>query len=494
MSTPGASWATGVPGLDLLLGGGLDRNALVTIVGPPGAGKTVLASHMLFHAVQQGARGLILTVYAEDHSKLLAHLRPFAFFNEAALGDTVTLVSLPSLLGQSLDTAISAITTTMRESEAQVVMLDGFQGVADQLGDVLLVRRLLAAVATQLSYLNVTLLLTLTGTLRDEQLMNGMTSADVVLGLHYHLEGIWHRRRLEVLKQRGRGQLPGAHSYTITRTGVTITPQLEVRAPQLVQPRPTGRLAFQVAELDQLLGGGLIAGTTTLVVGAPGTGKTMLGLHWALAAAEPTGTSIFLSFDERLPELQLKADFLGLPLAPALETGAFTLLQLNPVQLNPDEVAERVLAALTPTTRRVVIDNAGLIVKVLGARTGDYLAALMHHLYTAGVTTLFLVEIRAFAGLQFDVTDTPLSILADNVIILQQVLAQRAVHRVLAVLKMRFSWFEPTLRELLIDAQGVRVLPPAQSAPGVLEAAADASGMTAPLEDNLREHEPDAEP
>ncbi len=483
MTTPVDPWATGVPGLDLLLQGGLDRHALVVIVGPSGAGKTVLASQILFHAVQQGERALLLTAYAEDHTKLLAHLRPLAFFNEPAVGDAVTLVSLPSLLGMTIDTATAAIITTIRASGARLVIIDGFQGIADQLNDSMALRRILAAVATQLTYLDVTLLLTLTGTAREEATTTGLTSADVVLGLHYSLDGIQHTRRIEVLKQRGRGHLPGTHSYTLSSTGVTITPQLEVRPPPAIQPRPTGRVPFQLAALDQLLDGGPTAGTTTLLVGAPGVGKTSLGLLWALAAADPAGSSVFLGFDEQLPEVQLKADFLGLPLAPALAAGAFTYLHLSPVQLNPDVVAEQLLAALTPTTQRVVLDNVGIIVQALGARAGDYLAALVQQLYAAGVTTLLLVEITAFAGLHFDVADTPLSILADNIVIVQQVAVEGATRRVLAVLKMRFSGYDTTLREVRIDAAGIHVLPAAQSAPGVLAAAAEAMGLTAPPEE-----------
>jgi circadian clock protein KaiC len=491
MTTSIAPLVTGVPGLDLLLTGGLSRNALVAIVGPPGAGKTVLASQLLFHAVQSGSRGLILTAYAEDHSKLLAHMRPFAFFNDAAVGDTVTLVSLPAFLGETVDAATSAIIVAIRESGAEVVVLDGFQGIADQVGDVQGLRRLLAALATRMSYLNVTLLLTLTGAARDEPTIAGMTSADVVLRLHYSLEGVRHTRRLDVLKQRGRAHLPGAHTYTITGTGITITPQLEVREPQEPQPRPTGRAAFGLAELDHLLGGGLTAGTTTLLVGAPGVGKSTLSLLWALAGAEPTQTSMVLSFDERLPEVQVKAAVFGLPLEAALASRACTFLYLNPVQLDPDVVAERLLALLTPATRRVVIDNVGVIVQVLGGRATDYLAALVNHLYARGVTTLLLLEIKPFAGLQFDVADTALSRLSDNILIVQQVVAEGALHRVLAVLKMRFSGYDTTLRELVIDAAGVQVLAPAQSAIGVLDAAADASGLTAPPSARRRMDESD---
>ena len=483
MSTSMEPWATGVPDLDMLLGGGLSRNALVVVVGPTGAGKTILASQILFHAVRQGRQGLVLTAYSEDHSKLLEHLRPLTFFDEQAIGESLTLLSLPSVIGMDVATATAAIMRTIRDSGARVVLLDGFQGVVDQIGDVTMLRQLLAAIATQLTYLQVTLLVTLTGTARDEPTTTGLTSADVVLGLHYGLDGWRHSRRIEVLKQRGRAHLPGAHSYRITGTGVTIFPRLETREPQVRQSRPTGRVPFALPELDKLLGGGPNAGTTTLVVGAPGVGKTSLGLVWALAAATPASTSIFLNFEEQGPDLQVKADFLGLSIGQALTAGAFTHLHLSPVELNPDELATRLLAALTPATQRVVIDSVRVIEQALGPRTHDYLAALMRHLSAAGVSTLLLLEIKPLTGLQFEVEQLSLSILAANLIIVQQVAALNAIRRVLAVLKMRFSGFDTTLRELLIDEQGVRVLTPPESHTGVLGAAADVSGLTAPAED-----------
>ena len=140
----------------------------------------------------------------------------------------------------------------------------------------------------------------------------------------------------------------------------------------------------------------------------------------------------------------------------------------------------RLLDALTPTSERVVIDNLRLLEQALGARAINYLAALLRHLYAAGVSVLLLLEIKPFAGLQANIMDMPTSLLADNIVIVQQVEAQGAIRRVLAVLKMRFSGHDTTLRELVIDAQGVRVLTPPQSAVGVLAAAAEASGLTAP--------------
>ena len=480
MTTPIEPRTTGVADLDLLLGGGLSPNALVVVVGPTGAGKTVLASQILFHSVQQGHRGLILTAYSENHTKLLEHLRPLRFFDEQAVGTSLTLLSLPSIVDMDIQTATSMIIRMIRESGARIVLLDGFQGITDQVSSATGLRQLLATIAVQLAYLQVTLLVTLTGTARDEPITSGLTSADVVLGLHYSLDGWHHSRRMEVLKQRGRSHLPGAHSYRITDTGVTVFPRLETRKPRLLQPRPTGREPFHLAELDTLLGGGLTAGTVTLVGGAPGVGKTTLGLVWALSATTPASTSILLNFEEALPELQTKAGFLGLPLDEAQNAGAFIHLHFSPVELNPDEMAARLLQALTPTTQRVVIDNLRVIEAALGSRTNQYLAALMDHLSSAGISTLLLLEIKPLAGLQFEVATMPLSLLADNILVVQHVTAQNAIRRILAVLKMRFSGFDTTLRELLIDEQGVRVLTPPQSGAGLLDAAADASGLTAP--------------
>ena len=128
----------------------------------------------------------------------------------------------------------------------------------------------------------------------------------------------------------------------------------------------------------------------------------------------------------------------------------------------------------------MVLDNLRVLDQALGPRAPDYLAALLRHLYAAGVSVLLLLEIKPFAGLQWDVLAMPMSLLSDNMLIVQQVAARGAIRRILAVLKMRYSGHDTTLRELLIDADGVRVLRPPESVTGVLEAAAEASGLTAP--------------
>jgi circadian clock protein KaiC len=302
----------------------------------------------------------------------------------------------------------------------------------------------------------------------------------VVLGLDYGVENWRHIRRIEVLKQRGRPHLSGFHSYTITTSGLQIVPRLETRPILPILERPSGRMTFGLPELDLILGGGVNAGTITLLLGAPGVGKTTLALLWSLADNKGAGASVFLSFDERLLELQAKATVFGIPLQSALESHGFTFHFISPVELDPDKVAARLLESLTPDTTRVVIDNFLVLVKSLGPRAYDYVTALRSHLYAAGVTTIILIEITPFAGLHLDMEHQPWGLLADNIVIVQQVVALGSVRRILAVLKMRLSAFDATLRELILDEKAIRVLTPPESAQGVLAATAGIVGLTAP--------------
>ncbi len=152
------------------------------------------------------------------------------------------------------------------------------------------------------------------------------------------------------------------------------------------------------------------------------------------------------------------------------------------IEVDPDQVIGDLLESLAPSTRRVVIDDIAGLARQLGERARPFLIALTNQLYAAGVTTMFLMEIEPFAGLRPDLTATPLSPIADNVMVVQQVSAMGALHRVLAVLKMRFSDYDRTLREVVLDREGARVLRADESSPGVLAAAAEASGGFAPAD------------
>lgn len=477
MKAPAAVLTTAVPGLDELLGGGLLPGTLAFIVGMPGAGKTVLATQIICQAVRTGKKAVIITAFSEGHVKLIEHLRPFSFFDENTVGAELTLLTLQTVIGQDAEAAASTLARVIRESGASVVLIDGFQGAIDIFDDVRILRQTMASLATLLTYMQVVLLVTLEGNGRDPLVTPDLTTADVVLGLEYRLERQQHIRHVEVIKQRGRAPLAGSHSYEIMADGIRIFPRIEEMHLPPARTHRGERAPFGIAELDRLLHGGLTNGATVLA-GAPGAGKTTLGLHWAVTAATPESASLVVSFAERPDQLKSKAAAFALDLDAKLATGALTVLRLPAFQIDPDRVAMQVLATLTPATTRLVIDDMAGLLYILGPRAGHFLAALADHLYHRGVTSLFLLEIEAFAGLRFDIASTPISLVADNVLIVQQAVTAGAIHRILAILKMRYSTYDPTIRELVLDPQGVQVRTTAEISPAVVATAVKDGGFT----------------
>lgn len=471
---------TAVPGLDTLLGGGLSPNALVLIVGSPGAGKTILASQLLFQAARGGARGLIITNFSEGAVKLLEHLRTLDFFDETLVTQQLTILPFTALLGDTPEAVAGTVVNTIRKLGVQWLFVDGFQSAGALLGDDTAIRRFLGTLANLISYLDVTCLVTLEGSGRDPQMAPALTAADVLLGLDYRVKGWEHLRRMEIVKNRGTAHLGGLHAYTITGAGVTVIPRLEALPPPAARQWPAGRAGFGLPELDALLGGGVTRGTATVLAGAPGTGKTSLALHWAITDASPEQPTIFVSFDDQPGVLQRKAQLFRLDLDAAVASGAVVLLNVAPFEIDPDAVALRVLAAVTTSGQQVVFDGVGNLLRKLGTRGYDYLAALVARLASTGATSLYTIAIEPGTSFRIDARYTAIQSVAENIIVVQHVLAIGRMHYVLAVLKTSFSPYDPALRELLLTEEGIRVLEPQETAPGVLRAIAASTGSVLP--------------
>jgi circadian clock protein KaiC len=452
MTVPSERFATGVPGLDTVLDGGLSRNALVFIVGPPGAGKTILATQILFSAIRAGLPALVLTAFSEDHSKLLEHLRPLTFFDDEIVSTKLQLVTLASLIGADGQLDASLAIQTVRQAGARVVMIDGFQGVPELVSEPIVARRLLEGWSKLAQVLRVAVLVTMEGDGRDPQHGAALTMSDVVIDLDYQLVGWRHVRRLDVVKQRGRAALAGLHSYTITDDGIVVYPRLEARLPEPRRQEPGGQVAFGVPELDALLGGGVPVGTAAVLAAAPGIGKTTLALYWALADARPEHGTLFLSFHANPAQLEAKAAALGLDLAGAVASGSCTVRYVAPVAIDPDAVGGLLLDALSPSTRRVVIDDLGGLIWELGTRARDYLAALALHLAHAGATTLFLLETGTSQIFSLDTAYTLIAPIAETVLLLEEQEQGDQPKRVVRVLTMRFGAYTTGRRTAVLES------------------------------------------
>ncbi|MGH2516150.1 MAG: RAD55 family ATPase [Ktedonobacterales bacterium] len=499
VAAPAAVDPSGVPDLDLVLGGGLPRGSLIIIVGPPGSGKTTLANQIAFDAAHHGRRSLVLTALSEPTSKLITRLRSFRFYDDSLVGDTLQFMSLEQFLPAGLEATGDEMIAIARARRAALVVLDGFRGVRGADVDPQVARQFLYDVGTTLSVLGTTTIITSEADPRDPLFFPEQTTADVIIGLHFGLVGVRQRRAVEAVKVRAVDPLPGLHGLTLSEHGARVFPRLEALitsspgrksaedagevgdewdSERLPENPNANRATFGMPELDVLLGGGLTRGTSALLLGSIGTGKTLLGLHFLLAGASAGEQGVFLGFRESRRQLIEKATTfaMGQQLRAALErSGRITLQRWAPVELSPDIVANRLLEALDATgARRLVVDSVLELERAVARngdpeRVGDYMAALIEALRGRDITTLFIKEHPRVLASELDVSTGPISVLAENVLLMEQVEYRSALHRVLSVPKMRFSAHDHMLREFTITApQGIHVLSPVESGSGVL--------------------------
>ncbi|HKV84910.1 MAG TPA: ATPase domain-containing protein [Ktedonobacterales bacterium] len=492
---------TGVAHLDDILGGGLPRGSLTLVMGLPGSGKTTLASQMAFTAARAGRTVLILTALSEPTSKLIEHLHAFTFFDQELIGGPVQFLSLQSVLVEGLNAVGNLILAEARRSHAGLVLLDGFRGMRSVDADPQAAREFLYSTGTMLNALGATFVVTSETDPRDPTFFPETTTADVILGLHYAIHGVRQYRGIEVIKARAVAPLPGMHALTLGADGATVYPQLEERvastfvganaqtqgAAQIGARHPrrpvTGgvieRAAFDLEEFDRMLSGGIPRSTCTLLAGSLGTGKTLLSMYFALAGIRAGERVVYLGFRESGEQLlQAAAPFrIGEELARAMQPGGlFTFIETPPIKINADILADHLFNVLDQTgAQRLVIDSIAELERAIvrgldPQRLEDFLAALLISMRSRHVTGLLLKETDKVIAATLDFSSDALSVLAENVLLLQQVPFDGRLHRILSIPKMRFSDHDTTLREFRISpTAGIEVLQAFRSDLGVLE-------------------------
>ncbi len=463
---------TGIPYLDDILGGGLPRGAIAMVVGAPGTGKTTLAHQMAFHAASQGAATLYLTGYSETHAKLLAYGRGFRFFAPEHVGTLIQYLSLADLLTRGADETERSIVQTAREQRARLVVLDGYRSIRRLLGDEPVSTDFLYSLGSKLALLGSTTVVAAEGETDAPERYGEMTVSDTVIGLTRRRHGERYRRTLDVVKVRGMAPIEGLHAFEITSAGFDIYPRLEATAPRGDAPSSGQRAGFGIRDLDAMLGGGLPGGSATLVAGAPGVGKTLLGLHFLMAGAREAEPGLLVGFVEDRPRLREKARAFGMDLEAEERAGRIHLLTIPSYELDPDRVARLVREEIERRAiRRVVFDSVTELDRAFPehVRAPDYFAALAHELRVRGATCYLTLDVSKVVGQELDLTDSAVAMLAENLILLRYVEYRGRLQRLLSILKMRSSAHDNTIHTYEIaDGVGLRLLGGAPAARGLL--------------------------
>lgn len=451
---------TGVPGMDELLGGGLVASGLYLIEGMPGAGKTILASQIAFNLARKGLNVLFVTLIAESHGKLLGHLHEFNFFDGDLLSQKIVMLSgFNELISNGLDGLFKFLGESVRQHKASFLVLDGFASAREFAES----PRALAGFIH-----NINTLLTATGTttlLLAPLTGNGPqpehTLVDGLIELERVACGLRRAREIEIHKMRGGRHLTGQHIFTIGDEGIHVYPRLEtvVTTRHFEPPENHGISSTGLAALDALISGGIIKGSSTSLIGAPGVGKTLLGLNFLCAGAKQGERGLYLGFYESPERLEAKAKNVGIDLAGAVERGEVYMQWHAPLELFVDALAEQLDEFIREhAITRLFLDGVeGFTQAALyPERVSEFLTALTVLLRARGVTTILSEELPLFSH-SIETRTLSVSAVVENIILLRYFEYEAEVRRLIAIMKLRESAYDPGIHEFLITDKGLNV-------------------------------------
>ena len=469
---------TGIEGLDNILSGGLPKGHLYLIEGDPGTGKTTLALQFLLEGAKNREKGMYVTL-SESKRELEQVARSHGWTTDALVIHEIIptdeglrpeaqyTVFHPSDV--ELADTISAIVEQVKDVNPERVVFDSLAEFRMLARDPLKYRRQILALKRHFDGRNCTVLLlddrTSEGGKIDQQLESiahgviKMESLERDFGIK--------RRRVEVSKLRGSQFREGFHDYSIRTGGVAVYPRLVAAEHNPGFKRehvPSG-----IQELDDLFRGGIDTGTSTLLMGPAGCGKSTIAIRYAITAAQRGDKAVVYTFDESLASLLERSRGLGMDTAEHVKSGRLEIHQIDPAELSPGEFVHRIRRlAEDEKLRVVVIDSMNGFLNAMPHE--QFLALQLHELLAymgqQGIATLMTLAQHGFMG----ATQTPIDVsyLADTVLLFRYFERAGSIRQALSAVKKRSGAHERTIRELIFGNGTIRVGPPLREFEGVL--------------------------
>lgn len=449
---------SGNPEADYILGGGFPANSINIVMGHPGSGKTIFAEQLIFHNAGGDRPILYLTTLSEPLSKVVRYLQGFRFFDEEKLGTQVVYEDVgPQLAAEGAGALIPLLREAITTMSPKVIVIDSFKAVHDLAPTIAERRRMVYEMTALLSAYGTTAFLLGEYTEDDILAYPEFAVADGIVELSRRRLGNRDERYFRVYKLRGSRYMEGAHAFRITGAGLDVYPRLvSPRIPEGYEPA-SERLSTGVPGLDEMLGSGLWRGTTTLLAGPSGAGKTTIGLQFAFEGARRGEPTLYMSFQENPSQLLRTIRGLGADVEQ-LEAQGLDLVYASPVELQIDSIIVDLFRRIEQRgVRRLVLDAVGDLASAATdpQRLHDYLYALVQHLAVRTITSVLNFETAgnsiAHAGMQ-----NAMSYLSDNVLLLT-LDGEERTRRALRVIKTRGSAHDTRVREVEIGPTGLSV-------------------------------------
>ena len=484
--------ATGIPGLDEVLQGGLPLNRVYLVQGDPGAGKTTLGLRFLLEGARLGQSSLYVS-FSETEEEVQSVARSHGWsldrlhlFEMSAAAQPLSLDEENTLFEPSeieLREVMQRLMAEIERVHPDRVVIDSLSELRLLSQSALRYRRHLLMLKQFLVERQSTVLLL------DDQTSDGedkklQSLAHGVITLENLPADLGReRRRLRVVKLRGVKPRGGYHEFVVVRGGLDVFPRLVASEHQKTTlDRQT--ISSGVSALDELLGGGVDRGTATLFIGPAGSGKSSLALRYALSAAERGEHAAFFAFDERISTLMARAEGLGLNVEPALRSGKLRIKQVDPADMGPGEFVAMVQrAVLEDGAKIIVIDSLNGYLNAMPEERA--LALQLHELLSAltqqGVTSFMVMAQHGLFGPAM-ASPVDVSYIADTVVLLRYFEAEGTVRKAISVVKKRSGPHENTIRECRIGPpSGIQISPPLVRFRGVLTGVPTYEGTSSAL-------------
>ncbi|WP_375759281.1 RAD55 family ATPase [Corallococcus exercitus] len=453
--------STGIPGLDTVLCGGLRKGRMYMVLGLPGAGKTILANQICFHQAAQGHQVLYLTLLAESHTELVSNLQTLSFFDPACVPGKISYLSAFTILEQGgLDALAELVRREIKSHKASLLVLDGLLAAEELAPSRQALKKFIHGLQVVTGLIGcTTVVLTTGGTkgLRAEH-----TMVDGLLVLQQRTFGVRTLRELSVRKFRGSAYKLGQHGFEITGDGLTVYPRLESMVDGNLVPGAGKRErdAFGVPGLDTMLKGGVPAGSTTILLGPPGSGKTLLGLAFLAEGARRGERGHYFAFYDAPERMLAQAAGVGMHMQPLMERGDLEVSFRPPTENILDKLGMELLTTIrSGRVRRIFLDGYEALLRssTRQARVARFLAALVNECRVREVTLVYTVEASSAFGPEVKFPLKGISMVAENILFLRMVELHSGLRRFIAALKVRNSAYDPALRELDITSEGLEV-------------------------------------
>ncbi|HEX3282939.1 MAG TPA: ATPase domain-containing protein [Pyrinomonadaceae bacterium] len=450
---------TGCEGLDEVLGGGIPPNTISVIMGAPGTGKTILAEQLAFANATPEHPALYLTTLSEPLEKIIAHGQTQEFFDSNKVGVSMHYEDLGLMLRESgVDQLPEMVTNLLMERRPGFIFIDSFKALTELMLTPQQRRTVIYDLASVLSAYQCTSFLI--GEYAQETMteLPEFAIADVVLQLMKYSTNVSEQRFLRVEKLRGSGSIPGMHAFAIGREGVKVYPRLLTPTISPNYSAKVERVNTGIANLDGMISEGFWRGSTTLIAGPTGSGKTIIGLHFITHGALKGEQGLYVGFQENPTQLSRVMKNLGWHPEKLLNGGGFDLLYKSPVELQGDTVTSEIFRRVRDgKVKRVVIDALGDLERssVDRQRFADFIYALTQWFAAENVTCLMMYELTNLFEVH-GISDQEISNMADNVILLRFTPGPE-MQRTLRIIKTRGSAHDNREHELQITNKGVVV-------------------------------------